>query len=118
MVWGADRVCKGYIFYLHKTNHYDRSEEMKPGWFEMPSCSSNFLHLANEMVKDERGESETSLSVVPLHRMWVDDRLWFPLLLSRRRFAGRVDLVDSADTPEPLDTPLYPLVKWWFAALD
>jgi len=90
---------------------------MKPQWFEIPSRSSNFLDLANEMAKNERGESETSLSVVPLHRMWVDDRLWFPLLLSERHFAGRVDLVDSADPSKALDTSLYPLVKWWFAAL-
>jgi 8-oxo-dGTP diphosphatase / 2-hydroxy-dATP diphosphatase len=118
VVWGADRVREAYLCYLYKTNYYHRSDEMKPQWFEIPSPSSNFLDLANEMAKNERGESETSLSVVPLHRMWVDDRLWFPLLLSKRHFAGRVDLVDSADTPEALDTPLYPMVKWWFAALD
>jgi 8-oxo-dGTP diphosphatase / 2-hydroxy-dATP diphosphatase len=93
---------------------------MKPQWFGIPALSSNFLELANEMVKNERGETETSLSVIPLHRMWIDDRLWFPLLLSKRRFAGRVDLVGSADSPEALEseTSLYPLVKWWFAALE
>lgn len=118
MVWGADRVREGHKCNLRNTNYYRRSDEMKPKWFEMPSHSSNFLDLANEMAKNERGESETSLSVVPLHRMWVDDHLWFPLLLSKRHFAGRVDLVNSADTPDALDTSLYPLVKWWFAALD
>jgi hypothetical protein len=93
---------------------------MKPQWFEIPTPSSNFLELANEMEKNERGETETSLSVIPLHRMWVDDRLWFPLLLSKRRFAGRVDLVEGTNSPEvpESDTPPHPLVKWWFAALD
>jgi 8-oxo-dGTP diphosphatase len=31
----------------------------------------------------------TSLATIPYDEMWADDRLWFPLLLSGKRFRGR-----------------------------
>jgi len=93
---------------------------MKPRWFAIPSLSGNYFELANELEKDERGDAETSHSTIPLNRMWVDDRLWLPLLLSKRRFVGRVDFVDDTNPPEATDTgePWHPMVKWWFATLD
>ena len=51
-----------------------RSDEMAPQWFTL-------------------GQAETTheLPSVPFDKMWPDVVLWFPLLLSRRNFVGRVD---------------------------
>lgn len=29
------------------------------------------------------------LEAIPFHRMWADDRIWFPMMLRRERFEGR-----------------------------
>lgn len=92
---------------------------MKPQWFEIPSLSANFIDLTEALEKTESGGLETSHLKVPLHRMWKDDILWYPLLLSKRRFVGRVDLVEASTTNAPdSGSPLFPLVKWWIATLD
>ncbi|KIM32967.1 hypothetical protein M408DRAFT_326650 [Serendipita vermifera MAFF 305830] len=102
------------------TGEPTETDEMKPQWFQIPSLSGSLVNLAEDLAKTEQGGSETSHTTIPLHRMWKDDVLWYPLLLSKRRFIGRVDLVEAPSTPEPLDpsAPLHPLVKWWFATID
>ncbi|KAG8823909.1 hypothetical protein FRC19_002882 [Serendipita sp. 401] len=93
------------------------TEEMKPRWFDIPPPTSDFIALAQQLKRDDGVEEETKVETMPLHRMWKDDMLWMPLFLSKRRFVGRVDLVDpkQGDTQKSL---LHPLVKWWIAVLD
>jgi 8-oxo-dGTP diphosphatase len=38
---------------------------------------------------DEAVPLWTPLDAIPYHEMWADDRLWLPLMLAGRRFAGR-----------------------------
>jgi 8-oxo-dGTP diphosphatase len=38
----------------------------------------------------------TPLDRIPFDRMWADDALWVPLMLSRRRFVGRFVFDDDA----------------------
>ncbi|KAJ7442515.1 NUDIX hydrolase domain-like protein [Mycena galericulata] len=56
------------------------SDEMRPEWFEKTD--------------------------VPFDNMWDADRYWLPLLLSQRRFSGRVDFDRQSET--------FYLKKWWF----
>jgi 8-oxo-dGTP diphosphatase len=38
---------------------------------------------------DEARPFWVAQDAIPFERMWADDRLWFPLMLAGRRFAGR-----------------------------
>lgn len=92
---------------------------MKPTWFDIPLLETDFQALADQQSKSESEAGETNLTTMPLHKMWKDDMLWMHFLLSKRRFIGRVDLVDtSADITSGVDAALHPLVKWWFATID
>ncbi|KAF8588165.1 hypothetical protein K439DRAFT_686380 [Ramaria rubella] len=101
---------EGYAYAHHielfsaETFHGDPVEcdEMRPEWFSLPSeyCS---ISLA----------SDVTLPPIPFDQMWPDDRLWIPLMLSRRKFIGRVDfkkLSSEAGEGE--------MVKWWFGIVE
>jgi hypothetical protein len=98
---------------------FDRTEEMKPSWFDIPPVESDFQAMAEEQSRDEPGNNleETKVTAIPFHKMWKDDMLWMPFLLSKQQFIGRVDLVDPAIDNNAAQAPLHPLVKWWFATL-
>ncbi|KAJ6610998.1 hypothetical protein B0H10DRAFT_2058080 [Mycena sp. CBHHK59/15] len=56
------------------------SDEMRPEWFDK--------------------------ATIPYDNMWDTDRYWLPLLLSKRRFAGRADFERDGEVFSPK--------KWWF----
>ncbi|KAG8907251.1 hypothetical protein FRB99_004945 [Tulasnella sp. 403] len=96
------------------------TEEMRPEWFRVPE----FAYDSEEMLKrmddprDISGGNTVSgdgssgdLASIPFEKMWYDDRLWFPFLLKKRPFVGRVDF--GVPTEEGvLDSA--PMIKWWF----
>jgi len=73
---------------------------MRPEWFALPP----------EYVTDSRNDmSNSGLRPIPFDRMWEDDRHWFPLMLSRQFFVGRVDFSRSVDSSGDSK-----MVRWWF----
>lgn len=80
------------------------SEEMRPEWF---STTLDNITLGST--------SDSSLPGIPYERMWEDDKIWFPLLLAKTPFVGRVDFgrLDEK-TGEGANEPM---VKWWFASV-
>lgn len=93
---------------------------MKPTWFDTPSPDSDPLSLLKALREGEPGEGETTTTAVPFHKMWRDDVLWFQYLITKRRFVGRVDLVDAASSSSQTteNNPYHPLVKWWIATVE
>lgn len=85
-----------------KLTGLDRTDEMRPEWFAIPS-----EYCASSLIQREE------LPPIPLDRMWPDDRLWMPLLLSRRQFIGRVDLKKLTPTSKEQE-----MVKWWFGTIE
>jgi len=81
------------------------SEEMRPEWF---STTLDNISLGTT--------SDCSLPGVPYERMWEDDKIWFPLLLAKTPFVGRVDFGRlDGKTGEGANEPM---VKWWFASVS
>ena len=74
---------------------------MRPEWFSLPS-----EYCTNSSALEE-------FPPIPFDRMWADDRLWMPLMLSRTRFIGRVDL--KRLTPSAKEDVI---VKWWFGTIS
>ncbi|TFK49363.1 hypothetical protein OE88DRAFT_1662886 [Heliocybe sulcata] len=70
------------------------SEEMRPEWFAIP---------------DATVAESSALPSIPFQQMWDDDGIWFPLLLAKRKFNGRVDFRLNARGESKL-------TKWWFGA--
>ena len=64
---------------------------MRPQWFS-----------TDDTVSLEAGECPP----IPFSKMWEDDIYWFPLLLERKFFIGRADLVRRDDQ--------FIIHKWWF----
>jgi 8-oxo-dGTP diphosphatase / 2-hydroxy-dATP diphosphatase len=89
---------------------------MKPSWFDLPSPEIDPLAVFKVLLEEDPEPGETTSSTVPFHKMWRDDILWMPFLISKRRFVGRVDLVDGASSDA--ENPFYPMVKWWFATIE
>lgn len=50
----------------------------------------------------------TPIDRIPYEEMWVDDALWLPLLLARRRFSGRFVFDDDAMLDHVLDVEPFP----------
>ena len=72
---------------------------MRPQWFSTKSTSDDGA------IEDPP---------IPFDEMWSDDRYWFPYLLSKQKFVGRVDF-GLATKEDDLNSA--PLVKWWFGEL-
>ena len=73
---------------------------MRPEWHALPD--------------NYRPPNAPPLPSIPFDRMWQDDPFWFDLLLSKRKFIGRVDF----GTPvNPDDLNSAPLLKWWFGEI-
>ncbi|KAG8961966.1 hypothetical protein FRC03_004784 [Tulasnella sp. 419] len=73
---------------------------MRPEWFRL--------------LPDATGPS-SQLPPVPFDKMWKDDYLWWPMLLKKQRFIGRVDFGLPTN---PEDWNSANLLKWWFGALE
>ncbi|KAF8512056.1 NUDIX hydrolase domain-like protein [Gautieria morchelliformis] len=79
------------------------SDEMRPEWFSLPS----------EYCAGSSGVHPGELPPIPFDRMWPDDRLWMPLLFSRKPFMGRVDFRKLTGPAEKTE-----MVKWWFGTVE
>jgi len=55
----------------------------------------------------------SNLPPIPFEDMWSDDPLWFPFLIKKLRFAGRVDFVNM----EP-DGSGGTIAKFWFGVVS
>ncbi|KAG6808551.1 hypothetical protein H0H92_003761, partial [Tricholoma furcatifolium] len=73
------------------------TDEMRPEWFALPSADSQASNPAD------------NLPSIPYDKMWADDIHWFPLMLSKTKFAGRADFKRDGDG--------FVMEKWWFGAL-
>ncbi|CCM01228.1 uncharacterized protein FIBRA_03276 [Fibroporia radiculosa] len=67
------------------------TDEMRPQWFSIDADA-------------EPSNTTSDLQPIPFGQMWEEDPMWFPLMLSKRPFAGRVDFGPDGR-----------LRKWWFA---
>ncbi|KAL0576066.1 hypothetical protein V5O48_005894 [Marasmius crinis-equi] len=76
------------------TGTITETDEMRPEWFSFQETSVG-------------EEQSSSLPAIPYDRMWEDDLHWMPLLLARRKFAGRVDFRKQDGK----------LSKWWFGTV-
>jgi 8-oxo-dGTP diphosphatase / 2-hydroxy-dATP diphosphatase len=76
---------------------------MRPQWFSLPA--------EYRTCPDSLPEPE--LQPIPFDQMWPDDRFWMPLMLSGKRFIGRVDLKKLTATAKESE-----MVKWWFGTLE
>jgi hypothetical protein len=65
---------------------------MIPSWFSLGSANQ---------------DAEYTLDHIPFRKMWEDAPLWFPLLLSKTFFVGRVDSALNNGLGEELK-------KFWF----
>ncbi|KIJ51866.1 hypothetical protein M422DRAFT_26553 [Sphaerobolus stellatus SS14] len=81
------------------------SEEMRPKWFRLPE----------DFIQPPTTPNE-ELPPFPFNKMWEDAKLWIPIMLSGKRFIGRVDFVKITSTAiSPEDTEM---ARWWFGSLD
>ncbi|KAH6905386.1 hypothetical protein BKA70DRAFT_502546 [Coprinopsis sp. MPI-PUGE-AT-0042] len=69
------------------------SEEMKPQWFSIDPSSAS-----------------SEYPPIPYDKMWETDGCWIPLLLAKKKFAGRADFVGEKDQSKPY--------KWWYGVLE
>ncbi|KAK2465595.1 hypothetical protein APHAL10511_002487 [Amanita phalloides] len=67
------------------------SEEMRPQWFD---------------TGDSATVGGAGHQPIPFSQMWEDDVYWFPLLLERKFFVGRADVMRNGEQ--------FALYKWWF----
>jgi len=81
------------------SGHVTESEEMRPEWFSTQLNGGG------------------GFAPIPYERMWADDILWMPLLLSSEKsFVGRCDFGTSPTGDKTgVDSPM---TKWWFALVD
>ncbi|KAF8508622.1 NUDIX hydrolase domain-like protein [Hysterangium stoloniferum] len=88
------------VFY---SNQYEgtitESEEMRPEWFSLPPELYTNTHRNDPPF--------------PFGQMWSDVRLWLPLMITRRKFIGRVDFAKITEESKNADR-----VKWWIATVD
>lgn len=72
-----------------------RTDEMRPEWFDIP-------------------DSLDQSSPIPWEEMWIDDQYWYPIMLSGKSFAGRVDFEEF----DKGGVKKYTLRRWWFGTRD
>jgi hypothetical protein len=90
---------------------------MKPSWFEIPAPETDLILLENELRQKETHSGETSVTTIPLHKMWKPDMLWISHIISGQKFIAKVDLEDES-SGDSSNAPFFPLVKWWIASVD
>lgn len=89
---------------------------MKPCWFDIPKEGTDYNLLRTSLLQQQ--QQQTQEDVIPLHKMWIDDPFWLPLLIAGNHFVGRVDL-DSTVIPPGHDKPHSSnLLRWWFATVE
>lgn len=71
-----------------------RSDEMRPEWFSTKSS------------QDSERSSNDLYPEIPYTKMWETDWVWFPLLLSKKKFVGRADFTRDGDVYKPF--------RWWY----
>jgi 8-oxo-dGTP diphosphatase / 2-hydroxy-dATP diphosphatase len=72
---------------------------MKPEWFSLSPPD-----LENNSVA-----GKINLPPIPYSQMWETYDIWLPLLISKRKFIGRVDFIQSGAELKPH--------KWWYSAI-
>ncbi|KAH9477514.1 7,8-dihydro-8-oxoguanine triphosphatase [Psilocybe cubensis] len=83
---------------IYRADSYEgditESDEMRPEWFSTVG------------VLD--GDSQSS--TIPFSKMWESDIVWFPYLISKRKFAGRADFTREGDE--------FRLHRWWYGTVS
>jgi len=88
------------------------SEEMRPQWFRIQESAGTLPGRKPNHV-DDVVQTAPTLPSIPFEKMWADDPMWFPFLLSKRSFVGRVDFGESTVAG---DWNSAPITRWWFGA--
>ncbi|KDQ16825.1 hypothetical protein BOTBODRAFT_241584 [Botryobasidium botryosum FD-172 SS1] len=121
LLFVSDDTHLGHHIEIYRGHSYTgtitESDEMRPEWFALPAGpepESEFISRHEDKVQDNRDVDDdtviSGLRSVPFDRMWEDDRHWFPLMLARKFFIGRVDFsLPSADSSAEST-----MVRWWF----
>jgi len=119
LLFVSDDAPLGHHIEIYRGHSYTgtvtESEEMRPEWFALPSEFIPHRQHADRVQDNRDDDTDISgLRSVPFDRMWEDDRHWFPLMLSRKFFIGRVDFsrpaTDSSAEPK--------MARWWFGVRD
>lgn len=82
-----------------------RSEEMCPEWFALPRDDIQSA--------EDSSHNKANLPDIPYDKMWEDDRIWFPIMLSGKEFQGRCDF-HCITKNELDDKPRWVMDRWWF----
>ena len=85
----------------HMRTGDDRSEEMRPEWFAIPTSEA---HHQEVIRNPKQVDPMSGLPFIPYDQMWEDDKLWLPAFLSGHDFVGRADFDSKGH-----------MQKWWFA---
>lgn len=56
------------------------------------------------------GVTEGQVASIPFSQMWESDSVWFPLLISKQKFAGRADFTRDGEE--------FKLHRWWYATVS
>ncbi|KAF8804639.1 hypothetical protein BYT27DRAFT_7225274 [Phlegmacium glaucopus] len=87
---------------IYRANSYEgtvtESDEMKPEWFSLSPPNDGSVVVA-----------AGNLPPIPFSQMWETDHVWLPLLISKRKFIGRADFIQSGAELKPY--------KWWYGVI-
>ncbi|KAF8156826.1 NUDIX hydrolase domain-like protein [Crassisporium funariophilum] len=79
------------------------TDEMKPEWFSLPPPPAP-NEPAEAFRQDEDEDSDAA--PIPFEKMWDQDYIWLPLLISERKFVARADFTKDGEVFKPY--------RWWF----
>lgn len=85
---------------------------MRPEWFAFPPLDSIPPSLSHPSSNESTLES--ALPEFPYSKMWKDDPLWIPHLLSNTPFVARVDYGPVVSGKE-IDSGMQ---RWWVATVE
>ncbi|GJJ10750.1 hypothetical protein Clacol_004978 [Clathrus columnatus] len=93
------------------------SEEMRPDWYalSLPDSDENSRTRKQDPFEEAAAIMSNDLPSIPFDHMWPDVPLWFPLMLSEKRFIGRVDFAKFKD--DATGTLKDAMVKWWIGTI-
>ncbi|KAF9480953.1 hypothetical protein BDN70DRAFT_804348 [Pholiota conissans] len=107
---GADFAFQIDIYRAESfTGTITESDEMRPEWFStsnLPISTDGPEAVGSKSAHASGGDQSSLLPPLPLAQMWDTDRVWLPLLVSKRKFFGRADFTQEGDVYTP--------VKWWY----